>query len=72
LRTNSGTNVEGKTPSQLVASLRNQAFNPEKDTRTFMRYAAQRARVQTGKPVRYNNAVNFINDLKSAGLLHDE
>lgn len=69
MRTSQGEPLEGATPKEWVASLRQNTHFPEKDTRTFMRQTARRAKVQTGKPVRYNTAENFINDLLKAGLL---
>lgn len=69
MRTNTGELLQGKTPQELVAEMRETTFFPEKDMRTFMRMAAQRAEVQTGKKVRSDNAANFVADLKKIGLL---
>lgn len=69
MRTNTGEILRGKTPQEKVAEMRETTFFPEKDMRAFMRLAAKRAKVQTGKTVRYDNAANFIADLVDAGLL---
>jgi hypothetical protein len=69
MRTSTSELLRGKTPQEQVAKMRETTFFPEKDTRTFMRFAAKRAKVQTGKTVRCDNAANFIADLEAAGLL---
>jgi hypothetical protein len=69
MRTNTGEILRGKTAQELVAEMRETTYFPEKDMRTFLRQAAKRVKVQTGKDVRYDNAVHFIADLKNIGLL---
>jgi hypothetical protein len=70
LTNDDGRVYTGNTEAELVSRLRSSSLTAEKTDREFMREAARRARLQTGKRVRYNTPENFIADLVKTGLIN--
>lgn len=72
MRTNDGIILMGSSPEELVEDLMRQSFDAPKSAVVFMRQAADRALLHTGKRVSTASASAFIHDLLAAGLLVEE
>jgi hypothetical protein len=72
MRMQDGTVLTGATALDQVKQMRLASHTPERDTRIFMRRAAERVMMQFGKRVRTHPPEAFIADLVEIGLLIDE
>jgi hypothetical protein len=71
LRIDDDTVIEAEAPEELVRQLHNRSNAPTVNDAEWMEQTAYRAWQQTGTPVRWGNATNFIEDMIVAGLLRD-
>jgi hypothetical protein len=68
-KTNDGATVKGETPTDVVVSLRNQAWLRNRDLQTYAEKTCYYAELYSGVPIRSDSAQNMLTDLVQAGLL---
>ena len=71
-RMNDGTLYKADTPKELVRIMHETSFAPAEDDETWMEEVAKRTWQQTGTPVRFGTAREFIEDLIHIGLMKEE
>ncbi len=66
----SGQVLEAEDAEDLVGQLHELSYAPLEDDVAWMKQAAEGATEQTGKPIRYDTAENFVEDMLNTGLIH--
>jgi hypothetical protein len=69
LQLDDDTMIEAEAPEDLVCQLHNRSHAPTVSDKDWMEQTAFRAWQQTGTPVRWGTAADFIEDMITAGLL---
>ncbi len=67
-----GDKFLAKNAEELVIALHGASWTKAKSHAEWMAQTAQRAKLQTGRPVRHANAVEFVEDMLACGLLRQE
>jgi len=67
--TNDGKAFWSPNDRQFVKDLQNASYSPTNSTIRFMEDVARRAHIQTGRTIRTGKIMDFVQDLKDAGLL---
>lgn len=61
--------VEADSPEELVAHLHAESLAQAPTDQSWMEQTAKRVKTQTGEPIRFDTAGNFIEDLIREGLV---
>lgn len=71
-RMNDGALYRADTAAELVAAMHETSFAPAASDEDWMEEVAKRTWQQTGTPVRFGTAAEFVEDLMNIGLIKEE